>query len=312
MLMPRRKGYRYIVAARDDLSRATEGRALKKANAKSLAKFFWEQIYCRYGTVAQVVTDNGPEVKGAFEILLTRLKIPQVRISPYNSKANGVVERGHFIIREAIVKACEGNIDLWPQKVAMAFFADRISTSSVTGFSAYFLLHGIHPLLPFDLTEASFMVNGFVTNMSSSDLLALRIRQLEKHPADILQAAQTLKNARFRSKAQFEKKFHKKLRRSVYQPGDLVLLRNTAVEKELNRKTKPRYLGPYEVDRQTKGGSYVLKEMNGTILRQGVAAFRLYPYIHRDSPILSNLADDESDLSEGSESDSSTSDNDNI
>jgi len=312
MLMPRRKGYRYIVAARDDLSRATEGRALKKANAKSLAKFFWEQIYCRYGTVAQVVTDNGPEVKGAFEILLTRLKIPQVRISPYNSKANGVVERGHFIIREAIVKACEGNIDLWPQKVSMAFFADRISTSSVTGFSAYFLLHGIHPLLPFDLTEASFMVNGFVTNMSSSDLLALRIRQLEKHPADILQAAQTLKNARFRSKAQFEKKFHKKLRRSVYQPGDLVLLRNTAVEKELNRKTKPRYLGPYEIDRQTKGGSYVLKEMNGTILRQGVAAFRLYPYIHRDSPILSNLANDEPDLSEGSDSDSSISDNDNL
>ena len=30
MLMPKRRGYRYIVAARDDLSRATEGRALKK------------------------------------------------------------------------------------------------------------------------------------------------------------------------------------------------------------------------------------------------------------------------------------------
>jgi len=29
MLMPRRKGYRYIVAARDDLSRATEGKALR-------------------------------------------------------------------------------------------------------------------------------------------------------------------------------------------------------------------------------------------------------------------------------------------
>jgi hypothetical protein len=293
MLMPRSKGYRYIVAARDDLSRATEGRALKKANAKSLARFFWEQIYCRYGAVAQVVTDNGPEVKGAFEILLRRLKIPLVRISPYNSKANGVVERGHFIIREAIVKACKGKIEEWPHKVAMAFFADRISTSSVTGFSAYFLLHGTHPVLPFDLTEVSFMVNGFTTNMSSSELLALRIRQLERHPADIFQATQTLKNARFRSKAQFEKRFHRKLRHSLYRHGDLVLLRNTPVEKELNKKTKPRYLGPYEVDRRTKGGSYVLKEMDGTILRQGVAAFRLYPYISRDSPILNTLKEEE-------------------
>ena len=310
MLMPSRRGYRYIVAARDDLSRASEGRALKKANAKSLARFFWEQIYCRYGAVIQVVTDNGPEVKGAFEILLRRLKIPQIRISPYNSKANGVVERGHFIIREAIVKACQGDIDKWPEKVPMAFFADRISTSSVTGFSAFYLLHGVHPVLPFDLAEASFMINGFTTNMSSSDLLALRIRQLERHPADILQAAQTLKAARFRSKAQFEKRFHRKLKRSLYQPGDLVLVRNTAVEKELNKKTKPRYLGPFEVDRRTKGGSYVLKEMDGTILRQGIAAFRLYPYISRDSPLLNMLNDDIDEFSNDSDSDTELSEQD--
>jgi transposase InsO family protein len=302
MLMPKSKGYRYIVAARDDLSRAAEGRALKKATAKALAKFFWEQIYCRYGAVIQVVTDNGSEVKGAFSILLRRLRIPQVKISPYNSKANGVVERGHFVIREALVKSCKGNIDDWPSKVAMAFFADRIATSTVTGFSAYFLLHGVHPILPFDLTEASFMVHGFTSGMSSSDLLALRIRQLERHPEDILQAAHTLKEARYRSKAQFEKRFHRKLKRSLYQPGDLVLLRNTAVEKELNRKTKPQYLGPYEVDRRTRGGSYVLKEMDGTILRQGVAAFRLYPYISRDSSEFQALAED--DRSDDSDSES--------
>jgi hypothetical protein len=40
MLMPRARGYRYIVAAGDDVSRGAEGRALKKAKAKSLAKFF--------------------------------------------------------------------------------------------------------------------------------------------------------------------------------------------------------------------------------------------------------------------------------
>ena len=235
--------------------------------------------------------------------MLKRLRIPQVRISPYNSKANGVVERGHFTIREAIVKACQGNIDLWPTKVAMAFFADRISTSTVTGFSAYFLLHGVQPVLPFDLTEASFMVNGFTSGMSSSDLLALRIQQLERHPSDIFQAALTLKKARFKSKAQFERRFHRKLKRSFYQPGDLVVVRNTAVEKELNRKTKPRYLGPFEIDRKTKGGSYVLKEMDGTILRQGVAAFRLYPYISRDSPILDILGQEDISDDNNSESD---------
>ena len=40
MNMPSAHGFKFIVAARDDLSRASEGRALKKADAKSLAQFF--------------------------------------------------------------------------------------------------------------------------------------------------------------------------------------------------------------------------------------------------------------------------------
>lgn len=291
MLMPREQGYKYIVAARDDLSRNSEGRALKKATSKNLAKFFWEELYCRYGMILQVVTDNGPEVKGAFEILMRQLGIPQVRISPYNSKANGVVERGHFSIREAIVKACKGDISKWPDKVKLAFFADRVSTSTVTGFSAYYLLHGVHPILPFDLTDASFMTEGFESGMPSSELLALRIQQLERHPENIQKAAETIKKARLRSKAQFERRFCRKLQRFRYMKGEKVLVRNTMIEKEMSRKTKPRYIGPFEVDRLTKGGSYVLREMDGSFLRQGVAAFRLYPYLSRDSTLIEDLGD---------------------
>ena len=51
------------------------------------------------------------------------------------------------------------------------------------------------------------MVNGFTTNMSTSDLLALQIQQLERHPDDTLQAAQVLREAHFESKAQFERGF---------------------------------------------------------------------------------------------------------
>jgi len=46
MLMPKACGYRYLVAAHDDLSLAAEGRALKHASSDSLAKFFWEEIIC--------------------------------------------------------------------------------------------------------------------------------------------------------------------------------------------------------------------------------------------------------------------------
>jgi hypothetical protein len=71
---------------------------------------------------------------------------------------------------------------------------------------------------------------------------------------------------------------------------------------ELNRKTKPQYLGPYEVDRKTREGSYVLKELDGTILRQGAAAFRLYPYISGDSSEFHALTQDNMSDDSGSES----------
>ena len=38
-------------------------------------------------------------------------------------------------------------------------------------------------------------------------------------------------------------------------------------------------MGPYEIIRQTRGGSYVLAEMSGAPLRTSVAAFRLIPYV---------------------------------
>jgi hypothetical protein len=83
--------------------------------------------------------------------LLKRLGIPQVRITPYNKHANGVVERGHFIIREALIKTCQNKITDWPERLPEIVFADRVTTSHVTGFSLYQLLHATDPLLPLKL-----------------------------------------------------------------------------------------------------------------------------------------------------------------
>ena len=110
MVMPKAQGYQYIIAACDDLSGSAEGRKLKKALARAVSKFIFEELICQYGSIAEIVTGNGSEVKGATSELLQCHGIPQIQISPYNSQANGVVEQGHFTIQEAIIKACDGNI----------------------------------------------------------------------------------------------------------------------------------------------------------------------------------------------------------
>jgi len=296
MHMPKAKGFKYIVAARDDLSGTCEAKPLRKANSKALANFFWENIFCRYGAPQKVVTDNGPEVQDAFDKLLKRLGIPQIRITPYNHHANGVVERGHYILRESIIKACKSKINDWPDKVQEAVFADRVTISRVTGFSPYQLLHATDPLLPLDLVEATFLVENLHAGMTTTELLVWRMRQLNKHPADVARAAKILKKARFASKAQFEKRFLKRLTRREYHKGELVLLRNSAIEESLDRKTKDRYLGPYEIFERTSKTSYVLRELDGTRLRTRIGATRLLPYITRNHPFMTDhLMEEDSD-----------------
>ncbi|EPQ51416.1 hypothetical protein GLOTRDRAFT_48519 [Gloeophyllum trabeum ATCC 11539] len=265
MLMPKAKGYCYIVAARDDLTQAAEGRALRKSNADSLAKFFSEEIICRYGHIAEVVTDNG----------------------------------------EGIVKACEGGISQWPSKVHHAFFADKVTMQRASGFSPFWLLHGVDPILPFNLVEANFLVEGFKSRMASEDLLALRIRQLEKHPEDIRAAAETLAKNQWSAKLQFEKRFKRRfLKKSTWEPGDLVLVRDIEREHSYDRKHTPRYRGPYKITGQTKHGSYILSVLDGTLSRRGIHGYRLLPYISRQQAVEAlrradkEIPSDESDQSE--------------
>ncbi|KAJ8488793.1 hypothetical protein ONZ45_g13828 [Pleurotus djamor] len=287
VMRPKSGGYSYIVAAKDDLTGVSEAVPLVRNSSKSLASFFWDYIYCRYGAPEQIVTDNGSETKKAFSEITTRLGIPHVRISPYNKHANGVVERGHFTLREAIVKSCKKREDgtpiNWHNMVSLAVFADRITVSSVTGYSPYFLLHGTHPVIPLDYVEASLMVTGFYPGMPTAELLALRMRQLERRDEDLQQAAETLRKARCSSKEQYMRRYHHRIQRDQYDPGALVLVRNSRLEDSVSQlKTAPRYIGPYQVVKRTRKGNYILREMDGTLLHEAVAAFRVIGYLSRD------------------------------
>jgi hypothetical protein len=297
MTMNSSAGFHFIVACKDDLTGAVEAQALRKNNATSLADFFWERIYCRYGAIGYVTTDNGSEVQAAFTELLKRIKIPHVRITRYNKRANGVVERGHFILRESIIKSSKKNKNgeaiNWHTHIPIAVFADRVTVSTVTGYSPFYLLHGVHPVLPLDIVDATFLVTGFHSDMTAEELLTLRMRQLSRHKEDIEKAAENLRAARFKSREQFIKRFEKKIQNIQYKKGDLVLKRNFQVESTINKlKFVPRYLGPFEVVRQTTRGNYLLKELNGAIEEVVTSPHVIVPYIQRNSPFLEELAQD--------------------
>jgi len=55
-----RRGHRFIVVAIDYLTKFAELHALKSSMKQEVARFLYEQIFIRFGTPLETVSDNGP------------------------------------------------------------------------------------------------------------------------------------------------------------------------------------------------------------------------------------------------------------
>jgi hypothetical protein len=61
-------------------------------------------MICRHRIFKQFTVDGGPENKDIIKQLATDYGIKRVVISVYNSKANGIIERDHLSIVNALAK----------------------------------------------------------------------------------------------------------------------------------------------------------------------------------------------------------------
>ena len=157
----------------------------------------------------------------------------------------------------------------------LAFWANCGST----GYSHFFMAHGVEAVLPFNIAEATYLLPPLDLPTLTETLSAYCVTQLLKHPEDLHDMAGRILCAQKISAVQFLECFAATIQEHDFAVSSLVLVRNSCIEKELNWKTKPRYLGPMIVVRCTQGGAYILAKMDGTISCLCYAAFHLLPYL---------------------------------
>jgi hypothetical protein len=141
------------------------------------------------------------------------------------------------------------------------------------GCSPYFAVTGTHPLLPFDIAEASYLLPPPSSILSSTDLIMCRAIALQKRHDHLTSLHSKVYKVRLDAAMCFEKEHSHTIQNFDFKLGDLVLLCNMAIEKALNCKMRLHYTGPLIVISHNKGGAYILTELDGSLFNHPMAAF---------------------------------------
>ena len=122
--MPSCEGYRFFVFARCDLLSWVEAKLLRTLSSRAVADFLWEDVICRHGCFGKLVIDGGSENKEAVAELAQRYGVKRVVVSAYHPQANGMIERGHKPIVDALSKMSDGGSTNWVQNLPAVLWAD--------------------------------------------------------------------------------------------------------------------------------------------------------------------------------------------
>ncbi|ROT70728.1 integrase core domain protein [Penaeus vannamei] len=101
--LPMDDGYSYILTMIDHFTRWPEATPIRDITAATVAKTFFNTWISRFGTPETVTTDRGAQFEsGLWRHLMILLRSKRIRTTAYHPCANGMVERLHQHMKQAL------------------------------------------------------------------------------------------------------------------------------------------------------------------------------------------------------------------
>ncbi|CAI7751472.1 unnamed protein product [Closterium sp. NIES-54] len=256
MALPRTvRGHDAIFVAVDKFSRAahfipTHG----KVTAEEAATLFVDNVVRLHGVLDSIFSDRDPRFaskfwKQLFALFGTRLAM----LSAYHPYSDGQTEHVNQTLEQILRNITMHDAAAWDKKLSMAEFAYNNTHHSSTGMSPFFALYSQQPNVPtrVDLTPTVPRADNFHQHLTF----------IHDHMRKHLELA----NARMACTT------NRSRREVSFAVGDRVLLDSCNLRLPHDCKLRPRFIGPFVIERSLGQVAYRLRLP---------AHFRMHPSFH--------------------------------
>lgn len=221
--------------------------------------------------------------------LTRRYGIKRVVVSAYHPQANGMIEREHKPIVNALSKMSDRGSTNWVRNLPAVLWADWSTMRTSTGLTPYYISCGNEPVLPIELEIPTWKILSWDNVHTINDLLAIRARQLQRRDEDLEETVLYLQRMRIEGKERHDEKH------GIWEElaiGSIVLLHNTRCEKNMSQKLAFKWLGPYRIYNAVEGKeTYMLEKLDGSHLAGTLVGDRLKKFHSRQQLRLDGTPD---------------------
>ena len=221
------QGNKYVMIAVEHYTKHVEAIPIPDNQSATVAYAFAHNVLARFGSCAEVVTDNGSEFQGTFHDLLTDSLIDHRFSSPLHPQANGLAERAVQTVKKALRKMASTRAAQatgsthWDEQLPWILLGYRASPQESSKFSPMQLLYARDPVIPPAILDRMTKPLDLDNTTTAADQLLLRAEYLKQagvvvdNNLRIAQHRDTLRYARVHGGAYLKKVFK-------FQEGDFV------------------------------------------------------------------------------------------
>ena len=220
----------------------------ERITAKQVAKLYWQNVGKLHGIPSVLISDRDVRFTSRFWKELWRLLGTNLRMgSGFHPESSGQVEIFNQLLEQTLRCTIHqlGETRDWVEVLPTIEFAVNNTPNRTTGYSAFFLNYGYHPLHPLQLLHSPEE-----TNIEAVVQFTSRMQR------DFEMALQQLQRAREQMMHQTDWQ-----RRSVeFQEGDNVLLSTRHIRfRRCPTKLQRRYVGPFKIVQKISNVAYRLQ-----------------------------------------------------